>query len=84
MIARLAVDAGDHGKGLGAALLLDALERIVAASELVGIRAVVVHAIDDAAAFYEHFAFKALADEPRTLMIPMAAVRDVLTASGPR
>lgn len=79
LIARLAVDRESQGRSLGAGLLLDALRRAVGAAELVGIRAVVVHALDDtAAAFYEHFSFAPLGDEPRTLMVPLAAVRAVL------
>jgi GNAT superfamily N-acetyltransferase len=76
LIARLAVDRQAQGKGLGAGLLLDALQRAVGAADLVGIRAVVVHALDDqAASFYEHFGFAATSSEPRTLMVPLAAVR---------
>ncbi len=83
LIARLAVDRTAQGRGVGAGLLLDALERAVGAAELVGIRAVVVHAIDDtAASFYEHFAFQPLADEPRTLMVPIAAVREIVQLPG--
>jgi GNAT superfamily N-acetyltransferase len=79
LVARLAVDRSSQGRGLGAALLLDALRRAVGAAELVGIRAVVVHALDDEAArFYEQFSFAPLGDEPRTLMVPLAAVRAVL------
>jgi GNAT superfamily N-acetyltransferase len=79
LVARLAVDRESQGRGLGADLLLDALRRAVGAADLVGIRAVVVHALDDeAAAFYEHFSFAPLGGEPRTLMVPLAAVRAVL------
>ncbi len=79
LVARLAVDRSSQGRGIGAGLLLDALRRAVGAAELVGIRAVVVHALDDEAArFYEHFSFAPLGDEPRTLMVPLAAVRAVL------
>jgi len=79
LVARLAVDRGSQGRGLGAGLLLDALRRAVGAAELVGIRAVVVHALDDEAArFYEHYSFAPLGDEPRTLMVPLVAVRAVL------
>lgn len=82
LVARLAVDLGWQGKGLGADMLLDALRRAVGAAELVGIRAVVVHALDDEAArFYEHFAFAPVSDAPRTLMVPLAAVRAVLDAA---
>ena len=76
ILARLAVDAGQQGQGTGAALLNDALVRVVRASEEVAVRAVVVHAIDDSASsFYERFGFRALADAPRTLMIALAALR---------
>lgn len=79
LIARLAVDLSSQGRGLGAGLLLDALQRAVGAAELVGIRAVVVHALDDEAArFYEHFSFAPVSDDSRTLMVPLAAVRAVL------
>ena len=76
LVARLAVDVDFHGRGFGALLLRDALTRVLAASEQVAIRAVVVHAISDkAAAFYIRFGFKPLADEPRTLMITLDELR---------
>lgn len=75
-VARLAVDASHQGRGIGALLLRDALTRILAATEQVAIRAVVVHAINDvAAAFYARFGFKPLAHEPRTLMVTLAELR---------
>ncbi len=59
LLARLAVDQTQQGKGLGKALLFDALSRIEEAAGIVGIRAVLVHAIDDAARrFYLHFGFE--------------------------
>lgn len=76
LVARLAVDSGFHGRGFGALLLRDALMRVLAASEQVAIRAVVVHAISDkAAAFYIRFGFKPLTGEPRTLMITLDELR---------
>jgi hypothetical protein len=46
-------------KGLAKALLFDALSRIEEAADIVGVRAVLVHAIDDAARrFYLHFGFE--------------------------
>jgi GNAT superfamily N-acetyltransferase len=58
LLARLAVDLAHQGKGLGPALLKDALQRAAAASQTIGARALLVHAKDDEArAFYEHFGF---------------------------
>lgn len=58
LLARLAVDLRQRGKGLGAALLKDALLRTARAADIAGIRAVLVQAKDDeAAAFYRHFDF---------------------------
>lgn len=58
LLARLAVDGEFNGRGLGAALLRDALARTLQAADIAGIRAVIVHAKDDSARrFYEHFDF---------------------------
>ncbi len=76
ILARLAVDAGQQGHGIGAALLNDALVRVIRASEQVAVRTMVVHAVDDGAAtFYERFGFRALSATPRTLMAPLVALR---------
>ena len=53
LLARLAVDVSVAGRGLGAWLLGDAMTRTLAAAETIGVRAMLVHAIDqDTAAFY--------------------------------
>ena len=58
LLARLAIDHTWQGKGLGAALLRDALRRTLAAADIVGIRAIMVHAKDEKARrFHEHFNF---------------------------
>lgn len=76
ILARLAVDQRSQGQGLGASLLHDAFERICRAAQEVAVRAVVVHAIDEAAAaFYEHFGFRSLSAAPRTLMVTLAELR---------
>ena len=76
ILARLAVDDGHQGQGLGAALLRDALVRVARTSREIGIRAVVVHAVDDAAvSFYEHHGFRPLSSEPGTLMVTLADIR---------
>jgi GNAT superfamily N-acetyltransferase len=58
LLARLAVHKDWQGKGVGRALLRDAILRTIQASEIAGIRALVVHAKDDAAKrYYEQFDF---------------------------
>jgi len=58
ILARLAVDASWKGKGLGAALVVDAMRRILNAADIAGVRAMVVHAKDeDVKRFYEHLGF---------------------------
>jgi GNAT superfamily N-acetyltransferase len=60
LIARLAVDLTEQGKGLGKALLKDALLRSLSVTENIGARAILVHAKDQQAKqFYEHFGFEA-------------------------
>lgn len=82
LLVRLAVDRRHHGSGIGSSLLLDALDRVLLASEHVATRAVVVDAISDSAAsFYEHHGFRPLSDDPRTLMIHLGEIRDSLTSN---
>lgn len=59
LIARLAVDKAEQGIGLGAALVKDAILRAVQASDIAGLRAMLVHTKDGKAkAFYEKFGFE--------------------------
>jgi GNAT superfamily N-acetyltransferase len=59
LLARLAIDLSEQGKGLGKALLKDALLRTSQAGDLIGCRALLVHAKDEAArAFYRRFGFE--------------------------
>jgi GNAT superfamily N-acetyltransferase len=70
LIGRLAVDRAWQGKGLGAALLLDAFHRVLSAADIVGIRAIMVHAKDEAARrFYEHFDFDPSPVDPMHLFL---------------
>jgi len=58
LLARLAVDRAEQGKGSGALLLAEALRKAVDAGEAAAARLVVVDAIDEAAAaFYERHGF---------------------------
>ena len=68
ILARLAVDNGWKGKGLGAALVKDAMCRVLQAADIAGVRAMVVHAKDDMAqSFYEHLGFLPFPGKPLTL-----------------
>jgi hypothetical protein len=72
----LAVDRSLQGQKLGGVLLLDALRGIRDLSETIGIRAVVVDAIDERArAFYLHHEFNGLVDDPGRLFVPLSIVR---------
>ena len=52
-LGRLAVHRGCSGQGIGSGLLKDAVLRSLQAAELIGVRALLCHAIDDeAVAFY--------------------------------
>jgi GNAT superfamily N-acetyltransferase len=70
VLGRLAVDTRAQGLKLGAALLQDALQRSVLISQNTGVRAMLVHALNDRARqFYEYYGFKASPAHPMTLML---------------
>jgi len=76
LLARLAVDQSQQGKGLGKALLFDALSRVEEAASIVGVRAVLVHAIDEAARrFYMHFEFEESPVDPYQLLLLLKDLR---------
>jgi len=76
LLGRLAVDQGVRGQGLGSLLLIDALRRAEHLAAELGIRAVEVDAIDEAARqFYVKFGFTALEDVPNHLFLPMHVIR---------
>lgn len=79
LLGRLAVDQDEQGLGLGKALLKDALLRIEHAADILGIRAVLVHAIDrQARAFYEKFDFEPCPSDDLHLMLLMKDLRKQL------
>jgi GNAT superfamily N-acetyltransferase len=74
VLARLAVDRGMQGRQLGGALLQDAVKRAVSVSQNTGVRALLMHALDDGAkAFYLHYGFGESPLHPLTLMLPLHA-----------
>ncbi len=79
LLGRLAVDQSARGQGLGEHLLLDALNRSLTHADQIAAMAVVVDAMDEAAAlFYRHFGFASLQAQPRRLFIPMSTVAILL------
>lgn len=68
LLARLAVDGGAQGAGIGGAVLADALGRVVEATSIVAARFVVVDALHErAATFYEHHGFTRIPDTLRLI-----------------
>ncbi|PAX07120.1 GNAT family N-acetyltransferase [Sphingomonas lenta] len=81
LLARLAVAQDQQGQGIGAGLLKDALLRTLQAASIAGIRALVVHAKDDAArAFYERYDFAPSPTDPFHLYLLLRDVRALLTS----
>ncbi len=76
VLARLAVDTRAQGIKLGAALLQDAVNRAVAVSHNAGVRALLVHALDERARqFYEHYGFQESPQHPMTLMLRLNTLK---------
>jgi GNAT superfamily N-acetyltransferase len=72
LLARLAVDHSEQGKGLGKALLKDAILRTMQAAEIAGLRPLLVHAKEEAAAaFYRKHGFEPVVDDALTLFLPV-------------
>jgi len=79
VLGRLAVDRAHQGLGLGTSLLQDALLRSEQAAETVGIRAVLVQAIDTSArSFYLRFGFSPSPVDEMRLMLLMKDLRAFL------
>jgi len=79
LIGRLAVDAAWRGRGVGSALLADALRRCLAASQIAGVRGVVAHAMDDeSVGFYERHGFVRSPLGERVMLMPIETVRSLV------
>ena len=79
ILGRLAVDASVQGQGIGRGLLKDAILRTLKAAQIAGIRAILVHALDEtAAAFYRKHGFLDSPIDSLTLMLPLAQARMAL------
>jgi len=72
VLARLAVDQRVQGRQVGGAMLQDALQRAVSVAHNIGVRALLVHALNDSARqFYSHYGFVPSPANPMTLMLPL-------------
>jgi GNAT superfamily N-acetyltransferase len=79
LLARLAVDKTEQGRGIGKALVKDALLRTAQAADIAGIRALLVHAKDDEArAWYEGFDFEPGPTDPYQLFLLMKDLRALI------
>jgi GNAT superfamily N-acetyltransferase len=76
VLARLAVDRPHQGLGLGRALMQDAGRRVLGAADIIGIRGLLVHALDESAnAVYQRLGFDPSPLDRMTLMITLGDLR---------
>jgi GNAT superfamily N-acetyltransferase len=78
LLARFAIDHRFQRRGVGKGLLKDAMLRTLQAADIVGSRAIVVHAKDEAKGFYLHFNFIPSPTDPLHLYIALKDVREIV------
>ncbi|MBX3071655.1 MAG: GNAT family N-acetyltransferase [Thermomicrobiales bacterium] len=82
VLGRLAVDRHYQDRGVGSALLRDAIQRTLLAADVAGITAILVHAISaDAKQWYLSRGFLESPIQPMTLCLPLATIRRALAES---
>ncbi len=80
-LARLAVDRKYQGKGYGQLLMVEAMKKTLLVAENIGIIGFFVDAKHHAArTYYEQFGFISFREEPLEMFLPLATLRQVLTA----
>ena len=87
LLARLGVDLAEQGRGLGGALVRDALLQTTWIADRLGVRALLIHAQDDGAvAFYRHIseAFEPSPTDPLHLVLLLKDLRRAVSAAGGR
>jgi GNAT superfamily N-acetyltransferase len=78
LIGRLAVDRSLQGQGLGGALLVDALRRIRGLADAIGMRVIIVDAIDaEAEAFYRRHGFEPIIGHPGRLFLSIRSIQEL-------
>ncbi|MFF2452963.1 GNAT family N-acetyltransferase [Isoptericola sp. NPDC058082] len=84
LLARLAVDSDYQGHGAGRLLLLDALQKLLAAADNIGFEIVVVHALhEDAACFYLKHGFRRFLDHELNLFLTTKDLRATFATVDP-
>lgn len=75
LLGRRAVAKSHQSMGLGSILRTDSLQRVVQASQVMAVYALVVDALNDRAAeFYQQFGFIPMPSQPLKLFLPMESV----------
>ncbi len=83
LLARLAVDKTQKGKGLGKVMMKDAVLRAVQASEIAGPRAFLVPAKDESArSFYKKFGFEPSPHNEFHLFLKISDIRESVADVG--
>lgn len=78
-LCRLAIDRREQGRGHGSLLFVDALRRVMRLAPEIGIAALEIDAIDDAArAYYLRFGCVPLQDDPRHLYMSIRTAERAL------
>ncbi len=79
LLGRLAVARSHQGRGIARGLVRDAVLRTLKAAEIAGIRALLVHALDEEAArFYRHLGFLESPVDPLVLALPVDTARKAI------
>ena len=79
LLARLAVDRAVQGRGLGWRLLRDAVLRTLQVADHVGVRALLAHSLDQAAAdFYARYDFQPSPTDPLHMVLLLKDARALL------
>lgn len=76
LLGRLAVASRFQGLGLGKNMLVDAMARAAAGSEIIGARALLIHALDEKSArFYEAIGFLRYPGDSQSFFMPIGTIK---------
>lgn len=79
VLGRLAIAQQHQGSGLGEALLIDAIKRVLHASDTIGVYAIIVDALNDSAcSFYKRYGFLSFSSNSNRLFLPLLTFVDLM------